>query len=238
MSTNQVLEQVRTALTEADDSGRPRPGRPTLTKLTGATDHQVRKALAELAAEQPPALQAGDELATDAPTEPIDVATEMPVIAPAGKRRLPRPWPLAIIGLAAAVAVWGGWVRLGELTGFGPVNVLPGIGGGFVLDTAVVLPISVEAYAAYALHVLLASAGMSERTRVFARRSFFTSLAVGGGAQVASHVMGAAGVTAAPWWVTTLVACVPVLVVGLATGLATLVRQDAATGGEGGDGRG
>jgi hypothetical protein len=203
-----------------------------LTKLTGATDHQVRKALAELATEQPPALQAGDELATDAPTEPIEAVTE-----PAGGRRLPRPWPLAIIGLAAAVAVWGGWVRLGELTGFGPVNVLPGIGSGFVLDTAVVLPISVEAYAGYALHVLLTSAGMSERTRVFARRSFFTSLCVGGGAQIASHVMGAAGVTSAPWWVTTLVACVPVLVVGLATGLATLVRQDASTGGEGGDRR-
>jgi hypothetical protein len=236
MTTNQVLEQVRTALAEADEAGRPRPGRPTLTKLTGATDHQVRKALAALAAEQPPALQAGDELATDAPTEPIEVAIE-PVAEPAGRRRLPRPWPLAIIGLAAAVAVWGGWVRLGELTGFGPVNVLPGIGGGFVLDTAVVLPISVEAYAAYALHVLLASAWMSERTRVFARRSFLTSLCVGGGAQIASHVMGAAGVTSAPWWVTTLVACVPVLVVGLATGLATLVRQDASTGGEGGDRR-
>jgi hypothetical protein len=203
-----------------------------LAKLTGATDHHVRKALAELATEQPPALQAGDELATDAPNEPIEAVTE-----PAGERRLPRPWPLAIIGLAAAVAVWGGWVRLGELTGFGPVNVLPGIGSGFVLNTAVVLPISVEAYAAYALRVLLASAGMSERTRVFARRSFFTSLAVGGGAQIASHVMGAAGVTSAPWWVTTLVACVPVLVVGLATGLATLVRQDASTGGEGGDRR-
>ena len=227
MSSNQVLEQVRSALAEADSAGRPRPGRPMLTKLTGATDHQVRKALAALAAEQPPALQAGDELATDAPTEPI--------AEPAGRQRLPRPWPLAIIGLAAAVAVWGGWVRLGELTGFGPVNVLPGIGSGFVLDTAVVLPISVEAYAAYALHVLLASAGMSQRTRVFARRSFFTSLSVGGGAQIASHVMGAAGVTSAPWWVTTLVACVPVLVVGLATGLATLVRQDATAGGEGGD---
>jgi hypothetical protein len=49
--------------------------------------------------------------------------------------------------------------------------------------------------------------------------------------------MDAAGGTAAPWWVTTLVACVPVLVVGLATGLATLVRQDAAVGGEGGDTR-
>jgi hypothetical protein len=227
---SEVLEQVRAALADADIAGQPRPGRPTLAKLTGATDHQVRKALAELATEQAPALPAGDELAADAPTAPIEVITE-PVVEVAVGRRLPRPWPLAIIGLAAAVAVWGGWVRLGELTGFGPVNVLPGIGGGFVVDTAVVLPISVEAYAAYALHVLLASAWMAERTRVFARRSFFTSLAVGGGAQIASHVMAAAGVSAAPWWVTTVVATVPVLVVGLATGLATLVRQDARAGG-------
>ena len=147
---------------------------------------------------------------------------------PARRQRPPRPWPLLFIGLGAAVAVWGGWVRLGELTGFGPINLLPGVGTGFTLNTAVVLPLSAEFYGAYALRTLLASDLLTTRTRRFARRSFIASLAVGGGAQIASHVMGAASVTTAPWPVTTLVSCVPVLVLGLATGLATLVKHDAS----------
>jgi hypothetical protein len=47
---NLVL-QVRQALDQALAEGRPAPGRPTLVRLTGATDHAVRKALAELAPE-------------------------------------------------------------------------------------------------------------------------------------------------------------------------------------------
>ncbi len=134
------------------------------------------------------------------------------------------PWPLAVIGLAAAVAIWGGWVRLGELTGFGPINLLPGIGSGLTVNTAVVLPLSVEFYSAYALRVLLASNQLATRTRTFARHTFTASLVVGGGAQVASHVMEAAGTATAPWPVTTVVACVPLLVLGLASGLAKRSR--------------
>ncbi|CRK59183.1 hypothetical protein [Alloactinosynnema sp. L-07] len=50
-----VLDKVRTALAEAAESGEARPGRPALVRLTGATDHQVRRALAELL-HRPPAL--------------------------------------------------------------------------------------------------------------------------------------------------------------------------------------
>lgn len=39
---------------------------------------------------------------------------------------LPR-WPLLLIALPAAVAVWTGWVGLGQLSGFGEVQPLPGI---------------------------------------------------------------------------------------------------------------
>jgi hypothetical protein len=172
----------------------------------------------------------GDTLATvdTTPGDPGEDLTKAPTRPDEG--RLPRPWPLVFIGLAAAVAIWGGWVRLGQLTGFGPITPLPGIANGFTIDTAVVLPVSAEFYSAYALRVLLASDRLSARTRRFARRSFITSLAVGGGAQIASHVMGAASVTIAPWPVTTLVSCVPVLVIGLATGLATLVKRDASAG--------
>lgn len=44
-----LVAQIREALDIARDSGQPIPGRPTLVRLTGATDHAVRKALTELA---------------------------------------------------------------------------------------------------------------------------------------------------------------------------------------------
>lgn len=62
--------------------------------------------------------------------------------------RAPRPWPLLIIGLGAAVAVWSGWVGLGHLTGFGVVQLVPGVWDDLRINTAVVLPLSVEAYGA------------------------------------------------------------------------------------------
>lgn len=44
-----VVTQVRQAVDAARQAGQPAPGRPTLVRLTGATDHAVRKALAHLA---------------------------------------------------------------------------------------------------------------------------------------------------------------------------------------------
>jgi hypothetical protein len=60
-----------------------------------------------------------------------------------------------VIGLGAAVAVWSGWVGLGQLTGFGVVQLLPGLWDDLRVNTAVVLPLSVEAYAGYALRCWL-----------------------------------------------------------------------------------
>jgi hypothetical protein len=45
----QLVTQVREALDTARRTGQPVPGRPTLVRITGATDRAVRKALAELA---------------------------------------------------------------------------------------------------------------------------------------------------------------------------------------------
>jgi hypothetical protein len=50
-SNGDLALQIRQALDEALAQGRPAPGRPTLVRLTGATDHAVRKVLAELAPE-------------------------------------------------------------------------------------------------------------------------------------------------------------------------------------------
>jgi Protein of unknown function (DUF2637) len=44
--------QIRDLIATARHDGRPAPGRPTLVRLTGATDHAVRTALHQLAAER------------------------------------------------------------------------------------------------------------------------------------------------------------------------------------------
>ena len=76
-------------------------------------------------------------------------------------RPLPR-WPLYLIAAPAAVAVWSGWVGLGTLCGFGVVHPLPGIADSFTINTAITLPVGVEAYGAYALRAWL-TPGTSER---------------------------------------------------------------------------
>ena len=124
-----------------------------------------------------------------------------------------RRWPLVVIGSSPFVAVWSGWVGLGGMTGFGVVRPLPGIWDGLTLDTAITLPIGVEAYAVYALAVATSPKEMPAAVRRFAWASAAASLALGMGGQVAFHVMTAHGVSAAPWWVTALVSCLPVLVI-------------------------
>ncbi|MEV4411403.1 ABC transporter permease [Catellatospora sp. NPDC049609] len=143
------------------------------------------------------------------------------------KKRI-RSWPVFVIGLGAFVGIWSGWVELGKLTGFGEVHPLPGIADDFSLNTAITLPLGMEAYAAYALKVWMSTA-IPVRARHFARWSTIVALLVGMAGQVAYHLMAANGVTAAPWQITTAVACLPVIVLGLAATLAHLV----ATGGEG-----
>jgi hypothetical protein len=88
--------------------------------------------------------------------------------------------------------------------------------------------VGVEAYAAYALRAWLASEHMvSARTRRFAKWSAICSFALGMAGQVAYHLMAQAGIARAPWPVTTVVACLPVLVLVMGTALAHLLRADA-----------
>jgi hypothetical protein len=109
------------------------------------------------------------------------------------------------------------------------VSLLPGIWPSLQLDTAVTLPVGVECYAAYALRAWLATDhAISDRTRRFARRSAIFSFALGMAGQVAFHLMDQDQVTRAPWAITTLVSCLPVLVLGMGTALAHMLREDAA----------
>jgi cytochrome bd-type quinol oxidase subunit 2 len=83
----------------------------------------------------------------------------------------------------------------------------------------------VETYAAYALRAWL-SGRVPARARRFARWSAIGSLVLGALGQVAFHLMTAAGITAAPWPITALVACLPVAVLGMGAALAHLLHTD------------
>jgi DNA-binding NarL/FixJ family response regulator len=148
--------------------------------------------------------------------------------APIPTSSRPRTWPVALLALPAFVAIWSGWVGLGGLTGFGKVQPLPGTPlSGWTLDTAITLPIGMEVYAAYALRVWL-TGHLSERATRFARRTAIGALLLGAAGQVAYHLMTAAGITRAPWWITTVVACLPVAVLGMGAALAHLIRDTRA----------
>jgi hypothetical protein len=141
-----------------------------------------------------------------------------------------RSWPLLVLAAPAAAEVWSGWVGIAQKTGFGLVSPLPGIWPALHLDTTITLPVGVEAYAAYALRAWLAREDwISSRTRRFARWSATGSFALGMAGQVAYHLLAQAGAARAPWPVTTLVSCLPVLVLGMGTALAHMLRADAHT---------
>lgn len=132
--------------------------------------------------------------------------------------------------LPAFVAVWAGWVELGKLTGFGPVDLLPGFTRDngeplATLDTAITLPIGMETYAGYALYVWL-SGRTTGRAKRFAMTSALIALTLGGGAQITYHLLTRPDTGAAPWQITTVVACLPVVVLGMGAALGHLVREE------------
>jgi hypothetical protein len=143
--------------------------------------------------------------------------------------RTVRSWPLLVLAAPAAAEVWTGWVGIAQKTGFGLVSPLPGIWPSLHLDTSITLPVGVEAYAAYALRAWLGGEhAVSDRTRRFAKWSAIFSFALGMVGQVAYHLLAQAGVARAPWPVTMIVSCLPVLVLGMGTALAHMLRADAA----------
>lgn len=135
-------------------------------------------------------------------------------------------WPLLLIAAPAAVAVWSGWVGLGTMCGFGIIHPLPGIWDAARINTAITLPVGVEAYGTYALYVWL-SGGVSDETRLFARNSALGALALGCLGQIAFHLLAAAHWIVAPWPVVVAVACLPVVTLALAATLFHRSRADA-----------
>lgn len=145
-------------------------------------------------------------------------------VSEAGTRN--RHWPLLLIAAPAAVAIWSGWVGLGGMSGFGVIHPLPGIWDSARLNTAITLPVGVEAYGAFALYTWLSGTG-SRRTRDFARNSAIGALVLGALGQVAFHLLVAFNRSRAPWLVVVAVACLPVVTLAFAASLVHLLRADA-----------
>jgi hypothetical protein len=164
---------------------------------------------------------------------PVPARTSRPAAAdrsPAAARpgRTVRSWPLLVLAAPAAAEVWAGWVGIAQKTGFGRVSPLPGIWPSLHLDTAITLPIGVEAYAAYALRAWLTrDQAISARTRRFAKWSAIFSFALGMAGQVTYHLLAQAGAARAPWPITMIVSCLPVLVLAMGTALAHMLHADS-----------
>ncbi|WP_146165608.1 hypothetical protein [Murinocardiopsis flavida] len=130
-----------------------------------------------------------------------------------------------LVAASAFVAIWGGWVGLGGLAGFGPVNLLPGIGSGLEVDLSITLPLGIEAYAAIALYIAV-SGLVHGGARWFAYGSAFAALGIGAFGQATYHLLAAAAApTAAPTGVVIFVSILPVLVLGGASALLHLVER-------------
>ena len=157
---------------------------------------------------------------------PVSGAVDAPEVPEQRQRARWGSLPLVLIALGAFVSIWGGWVGLGELTGFGPIRLLPGIADHVIINSAITLPIGVEAYAAFALRVWLAPpVGLSDVARRFARWSAIGALGLGAAGQIAYHLMVAAGISEAPWPITAFVSCLPVVVLGCGAALAHLIHR-------------
>lgn len=143
---------------------------------------------------------------------------------PGGKR--PPVHLIWLLALPAAVAIWSGWVGLGSMAGFGVVHPLPGIWDDFRINTAITLPVGMEAYAAFGIAIWLWPSRIPQRARDFARTSGLIALVLGALGQIAYHLMSAAGYTKAPWPIVMLVSCVPVAVLGMGAALRHLLMED------------
>jgi hypothetical protein len=229
----EALHDMAAAPAPPADPAATAPPDPDPDPPTTVTDDPGAETADPAGPDSPPApVAASPQLSVDGHpgTIPTSNGATVPVPGrrepdPVGRSRRPVAWPVLLLAAPAFVAIWSGWVALGGLAGFGVVNPLPGIADGFTINTAITLPIGMEAYAAYALWVWL-SGRAPARARRFARWSALLALTVGAAGQVTYHLMAAAGLTTAPWPITTAVACLPVAVLGMGAALAHLLHTN------------
>lgn len=141
------------------------------------------------------------------------------------KVKLPRGWFLMLIGFGTAVVIWGGWVDLGQMCGFGSIQLLPGTPA---VNLSPALPFTMEAYGSYALFSAVSLLPLSRPTRAFSWVSAIGALLLGFAGQAAFHVLREYGYARAPWQVIVGVSGVPVLALALAATLYHLIARDLA----------
>src|SRR5262249_18918013 len=110
--------------------------------------------------------------------------------------------------------------------GLGRVHRVRGRGDKCAINGAITLPVGVEPYAAYALRAWLSGPTQARR---FAKWSAIGSLGLGAAGQIAYHLLAASGVRTAPWPITTVVACLPVAVLGMGAALVHLLHTQTNT---------
>jgi hypothetical protein len=232
-SRNRIMKEFRIGadkartILDALTEPLPAPTQSPVEQRLHAVPDPVEPGLSDVDDEMPPASEEGASSQVTPPVAPdttgqAATAEAVPAAALDDGKKV-GAWPVLLLALPAFIAVWSGWVGLGELTGFGVVHPLPGIADGFTINSAITLPIGVETYAAFALRVWL-SGRVPASARRFAKWSALSALVLGALGQVAYHLLEAAGVTQAPWQITTVVACLPVAVLGMGAALAHLIH--------------
>jgi hypothetical protein len=132
---------------------------------------------------------------------------------------------VGLVALSAFVAIWGGWVGLGEMAGFGVVDLAPGSPRPIRINLAITLPLGIEAYAAIALYVAV-SGIVTGGARAFAWFSAVGALGIGAFGQAAYHLLAAEEHgSKAPPEIVVFVSVLPVAVLGLASVLLHLAEK-------------
>lgn len=221
-----AVDRLETVETTGQDTHADRSGNePTGGQSTGRPTSPVASAMSGLLTAA--ISRAADRIASGPRS---DRSTDQP---DAGEAVL-SGWHIAaalLIAIPAFLAVWSGWIGLGELTGWGKRNMLPGLvkeGGWATINTSITLPIGVEAFGALSLSVFLASRHRRGLLRFYSGLCAFGSILLGCFGQIAYHVLTATS-QKAPNELVAFVAMLPPLVLAAAAGLIHLAASDRSS---------
>jgi hypothetical protein len=134
-----------------------------------------------------------------------------------------KSWLLAPIAFSAFTATWGGWAKLATMTGYTETQMIPGEEWS-TLNLGIALPLGVEAYGALALAVAF-DRRATKVARWFAGVSAVGALTLAAIGQAIVHNLIADGKTVAAPGVISFVSVLPVIVLGLSSGLALLSQE-------------
>ena len=213
---NQAAGRGPGHVVRATDQAMPRTGPTRATDHTDHTGHGPDQATDQSGPDHGPVQATGH--GPDQATGPTTIPTSMRIGINIG---------LSGIIAAAMVSIWGGWVELGHIVGFGAVQPLPGTPLSHVtVDLAITLPIGAEALLALCVPIALASGSFSARTRRFSWTAMVIMTLVGMTGQVSYHLLTAWSWSTPPTWLVIGTSCLPITNLLVATILVHMVRAD------------